>query len=361
MQNKRNSNIELLRMTAIFMVVVVHAIGWTGARYLVWKGCFWSYNLLEALCVCAVDIFVLISGYFLINSKFKARNVFRTAIGGVWIYSVVFTALNMALRSEAVSRSEYISMFLPFVTKKYWFVNSYVALYILSPFINKALHSLNRRQLTCITLTMVCMFSLRSTFLPVRWSQDESAGLNIISFVTLYCIGAWMRLCYKPNGKSGKFLLVYLASALLITVTKRVVLDLGLSESLSEKFYMYSSIFVYAEAVSLFLAVLNMKQIGGRTGELINAAAKHSLGVYIIHCSLYGVLFKSIFSLYPYLGYPVRGALAVIAYSAAVFVLCALTDAIKTRLFGLAGRALADTKLNRLYGNITERWENAVN
>lgn len=361
MQKKRNANIELLRIAAMYSVIVLHALAWSGARWLNSEACFWAYNLPEALCICAVNIFVLISGFFLVSSKFRARNVFRVAIGGVWIYSVIFTALKIAINPEIASRSVYLGMFMPFITNKYWFVNSYVALYILSPFINRAIHGLSRRQLSCLTLTLVVIFSLRGTFLPTTWSQDNTAGLNIISFVTLYCIGAWIRLCYKPDGKSLKFILIYLSSALLITASKRAMLALGMSEGMSEKLYAYSSVFVYAEAVSLFLAVLNTKAIEGRASELINSCAKHSFSVYIIHYSLYGLLFNEILSLYSYIASPVRGLAAVLLYSAIVFAVCTLIDIIKSRVFALLGKAISGTKPVMWYNAMLARWENAVN
>ena len=58
---------------------------------------YYVYWFMEALCIIAVDVFVLISGYFMVESKFKAKNVFKTAISGVWIYSFIFSILAMKI------------------------------------------------------------------------------------------------------------------------------------------------------------------------------------------------------------------------------------------------------------------------
>lgn len=71
---KRNGNIELLRMVCMCMIILLHALhkGDLLVRiyevpgvnpYIAW--------LLESFSVCAVDTFMLISGYYMSRSRFK--------------------------------------------------------------------------------------------------------------------------------------------------------------------------------------------------------------------------------------------------------------------------------------------------
>ena len=73
-KSKRLANVELLRVVAMLMVVMLHYLGkgellpvknlhmnLTG--YLAW--------ILESLSIVAVNVYVLISGYFLVESEFK--------------------------------------------------------------------------------------------------------------------------------------------------------------------------------------------------------------------------------------------------------------------------------------------------
>lgn len=93
MNIKRNSSIELLRIIAMFMVVVLHCLLTTGALEYQSRVQYYVYWFIEALCIIAVDVFILISGYFMIKSRFKAKNVFKTAISGVWLYSFLFSLI----------------------------------------------------------------------------------------------------------------------------------------------------------------------------------------------------------------------------------------------------------------------------
>ena len=74
MPAKRQSNFELLRIVAMFMIIALHylvkgnvAAPWSESRTLV------NYTawLVEAFCIVAVNCYVLLSGYFLVESEWK--------------------------------------------------------------------------------------------------------------------------------------------------------------------------------------------------------------------------------------------------------------------------------------------------
>ena len=81
MTSKRNANIELLRILSMFMVLVLHALGWSGALEHLSGAQYWVYWFIEALAIIAVNVFMLISGYFQVTCFFKIKNV-RKIWGG---------------------------------------------------------------------------------------------------------------------------------------------------------------------------------------------------------------------------------------------------------------------------------------
>ena len=77
-KKKRNANIELLRLIAMGMVVVLH--GMDKGRNLLNPGAYPSVNvflawLIESFSVVAVNVFILISGYFLVKSRVWVNNL----------------------------------------------------------------------------------------------------------------------------------------------------------------------------------------------------------------------------------------------------------------------------------------------
>ena len=78
MNGKRQANFELLRIVAMFMIITLHylvkgsvavpfAESDSGVNYFAW--------LIEAFCIVAVNCYVLISGYFMVESVWKPGRV----------------------------------------------------------------------------------------------------------------------------------------------------------------------------------------------------------------------------------------------------------------------------------------------
>lgn len=71
-QGKRQSNVELLRIMAMIGVIVLHYIAEPGeilANVTIGGGGeggkIYGIALINSICVCAVDLFIFISGYFM--------------------------------------------------------------------------------------------------------------------------------------------------------------------------------------------------------------------------------------------------------------------------------------------------------
>ena len=75
MKAERQSNIELLRMLCMLFIVCHHMIVHALPSNPIWNnnGAEWyGLQLLNCMCYVAVNIFILISGYFSIHIKFRS-------------------------------------------------------------------------------------------------------------------------------------------------------------------------------------------------------------------------------------------------------------------------------------------------
>ena len=84
MREKRASNIELLRIIAMFFVVSLHYLG-KGGTLLPYGDENFTFNtwfawLIEAFAYVAVNVYVLIAGYFLVDAKFKMAYPFQSKL-----------------------------------------------------------------------------------------------------------------------------------------------------------------------------------------------------------------------------------------------------------------------------------------
>jgi surface polysaccharide O-acyltransferase-like enzyme len=85
----RQSNIELLRTVAIFLVMVAHCNCWLGGGLpdssTGMTDVFWGKHIIASLSSICVVLFVLISGYFSIKPKLKSLLTLWTQIFFVYL------------------------------------------------------------------------------------------------------------------------------------------------------------------------------------------------------------------------------------------------------------------------------------
>lgn len=86
-KTKRLANFELLRCIAMMMVVVLHFLGKSGILAPLSQTSLAGYEYLawgvESLCIVAVNVYMLISGYFLTEAIFLSKGTAAVAPGMV--------------------------------------------------------------------------------------------------------------------------------------------------------------------------------------------------------------------------------------------------------------------------------------
>ena len=91
MKKEKNGNIEILRIVSMIMILILHFFYHGNILNEMPK----KINLLcvstisvEVLCIVAVNIFILISGYFLCKSKFDINKIIKL-YGEIFVYSLI--------------------------------------------------------------------------------------------------------------------------------------------------------------------------------------------------------------------------------------------------------------------------------
>ena len=194
----RQSNIELLRILSMLMVIGLHAnfesLGYPHPRPV--QAAPWSWLGMiatEQSCISCVDTFVLITGWF--GTHFKLRR-----FGGL-LFQVFFISLLMSgglwLLTGKIPGSPFDIIAAGW---HYWFVYSYLLLYLFTPMLNSWVEQCGESGLRrFIILFMV--FAIPFSFCL----NDLSRGFSAIWFMGLYLLGRYLRLHLAPKlGKVGK-------------------------------------------------------------------------------------------------------------------------------------------------------------
>lgn len=110
MTKERNSNIELLRIVLALAVIILHYNNSDiGGALSVSRGM--NYNLLvilESFSICAVNTFVLISGYYLCNSGKRETVKAFLLVSQVMVFKLAGYILNVVITVRAGENDESI-------------------------------------------------------------------------------------------------------------------------------------------------------------------------------------------------------------------------------------------------------------
>lgn len=293
MSEKRASNIELLRIVAMLFVVSLHYLGKGGTllaygdeNFTVNTWCAW---LIEAFAYVAVNVYVLIAGYFLVDAKFKIVRVVK-----IWLQVVFYSAgvwlvlLMLGQVPGDYQNGYYYSMFmLPITSQHYWFASSYVFMCLLAPFLGVAVRSMSKVQLrTCIIVLMLLFSSVWRTVLPMS-TPIEDRGYGIIWFICLFMIAAYIRIYVPLDGNWKRPMLIYILSSAALFVSMPcigfVTQSIGKMTQYYCIFYAYNAPFTIIGAIGLFLAFRNIHIGSEKAGNIINGLAGLTFGVYLLH------------------------------------------------------------------------------
>lgn len=291
--SKRMANMELLRLLAMFMVVVLHYLNKTQvlpdyAHPL--DGVGITAVVLESLCIVAVNVYVLISGYFLSAAAFSWRRVLLVIAQTLFytiLLPVVLVLLGVCPRSIITDFYTVLGSVFPIQMGQYWFVSAYVVMCLFAPVLNAGIEKLEQKQLLQVLGALLLFFSIEKTVLPVQLTMDKF-GYDFGWFFVLYLIGAYIRrygIPFFKNGKRG--MAVYLASA-GITILVQLALIFICEKTGALEYYKavpfhYNFLPCLTGAIGLFYAFLHLHIKEGRAAAFIRFWSPAVFGVYLIH------------------------------------------------------------------------------
>lgn len=291
-KKERMANLELLRCIAMMMVVVLHYLGkgnllgdLTVGQLSITESMAW---VLEAFCLVAVNVYMLISGYFLSTSTFKPSRLLKLWLQ-VWFYSVVvgLVAVGMGvLPAEELNIHYLLSLLFPISMDHYWFMTAYVFLYLLLPFVTMAVQKMNKLQMQITLGGLLLIHCIVKSILPFRLETDEK-GYGALWYLCVFLTAAYIRKFGVPflNKKTralGLYVVACLALLLEVFCFQQVYLRTGSLELIMKISTEYNHIFPFLASVGLFLTFLSVK-VSGTVAKVVTKVAPYTLGVYLLH------------------------------------------------------------------------------
>ncbi len=272
MRRERESGIELLRIVLMLMVCVLHTLIMGGvlesSRTTL---SFYTFTAMRSLCICAVDGYALISGYFSRKRPFRLSKIIR-----LW-FTVLFYSAGIACGIEVLHRLtslgssvgtlELIRSFLP-VSYGMWYFTAYFALFFIAPFLDDALSLVDRKSAMKAFIVLFAVFTF-PTLIQDGWFNN---GYSAMWLIVLYILGALIgkaRL-FEDLGK-GKLLLGYLCCC-MVSFLLGGVMDF-------KNWGRYTSPSVLLSAVFLLLLFRKLKA----DYKIVYLVSPLTFGIYLFH------------------------------------------------------------------------------
>jgi len=286
---ERNSGIELLRIIAIMGVVILHynnSASGGGFRY-VKEGSINQYYLFftENLFIGAVDLFILISAYFLCTTK--KRRIIKVVELNIQV--IVFRIAGYLLSSLMGGNALSIKALIGFALPVNYFVILYSVLYIVSPYINVLIENISKKDFKKLIIIVVLIFSVWTikvdflvSFKGEFFNGLSTVGMNgsqygysIVNFVMIYMVGAYLRINEIKLRKGTAAALITVLLFILYAVSL-VEHKMGFSRITT---WNYNNPLLILLATSVFLLFLNFSF----NSSIINELAKGAFTCFLFH------------------------------------------------------------------------------
>ena len=263
----RDSNLELMRLFAIFSVLMYHAISYYTINFSPDNKYGYVFWLPFRT---AVALFVMISGYY--HIRFSIRGLSKLVCKTLVLFVPI--ELTVCLLSGG-GKFELLQCLFPISRGPYWYILQYLCLFMMAPVINTYLERVTAHQ----RLYLLGVLSFMSIYFGLIGAEGMEDGKNIIHFLLLYVMGDTL---FKYKHRLDNIKTVYFIFAfLLINIGMVLYFSLTFTSPYPATWSLFdknNGPFLLINAVVTFILFSRLK-IKSRP---INFFASSVLAIYII-------------------------------------------------------------------------------
>lgn len=329
-KSQREKNIQLLRIGLTCGVFILHINGDAGLFELcIQQGekAILTPIALECLCICAVDTFLIISGYYLADTNIRNPKKVLDLFIQCGLFRLAKQIMIILTQGGVLQWKQIILFAIP----QNYYITRYSVVYLLSPLINTALNSHSLKNLRKIVCSIVVCFSIIPTILALveGYSGIGLGGINpigdsagggqtIVNFFMMYIIGFWINREFKYNSTSIQKKMKTMSS---LFVMNYLILFFWEFVYAKNRMWLFGTALAYCNPLVIIESVLLFiffKSITVRS-RIVNELSKSSLFAY-----LFGGLFVLIMPINQlfHIQKPLLCFIELLFYSIIIYLLC---------------------------------------
>lgn len=323
MVKQRNVGADVIRVLAMLMVCVLHVNNLSGGMES-FPNC-----LYEMVCIQAVNLFAMLTGYLCIEAGWKIRRYMN-----LW-FQVAFYAVGGLLLGCVLKRAGMFEAYHPPILKVllpvplaggYWYFTAYTAVFLLIPFLNRLIKNLSQREAGTLFLIVALCLPLMSS-LP-GYGHIYHTGYNMVWLTALYVMGAYLRLYPLPWSRT--MACITLIGSLSI---QTVLFGLG-SKCIVSMLMVYAFPLVVLSSVCMFHLCIGLPIKSPGIVGVVTYLTPLAFGVYLAQCHPFS--WHALQKILGLLHYHVGDVWWYVpVFALALFAGCLFVDWCRARLFSM--------------------------
>ncbi len=225
MKTERKLGLDIIRAFAICAIMLVHMISYSGAVNTNLQSPSWTvYIFIRFVSAIGVPLFLLLTGYLQSSRKIDKKHY--TSIIPILISYFVISVINVITENTVLGQKigvyEFIPLLFDFEYGYSWYVEMYIGLFLLIPFLNILYRNINKKQKLILIGSLAFLTFLPSTLQHYIINDNVFEVLPDFFIklypVTLYFIGSYIAE-YKPSPNK-----LLCSCVLLLTLASEVAL-----------------------------------------------------------------------------------------------------------------------------------------
>ena len=283
---ERNSNLELYRIIVMLLIVAHHYVVNSGLMSVMKEEPLHIQSIFLYLFgmwgKTGINCFVMITGYFMCKSHISLRKFMKLLLE-VYFYNVVITGIFLLTGYARPSFSTVFYALVPIQSFGVNFVACFVVFYLLIPFLNLLIQTMNSKLHLRLILLCLLVYCMIGTIPKI------TLGVNYVSwFVVLYFIASYIRLYGFPikisNRNWGWLTLLSILISMASVVFMAWLSTVFVNKNIPVFWFVADSNHIMA-LVTALCSFMFFKDLNIRYSKVINLIGASTFGVLLIHAN----------------------------------------------------------------------------
>ena len=309
---KRDARLDIIRIFSLFCVVAVHFLLNCGFYNEIVEGKKMLFMCIyKAFFIICVPMFITLTGY-LKNKEKLSKNYFKKIEKILIIYvicSIIYSIFTKYYLKQDMNFIIFIKNLLSYKGTEYsWYIEMYIGLFLLIPFLNLIYNNLNGKQeKRILMIVLFCLIGLNGIvnifkFGDIEWWKNPSTNGEYVQIIPKWWTSIYPIFYYFLGAYLREFKLKIRNSKLEILIVVSVVL-LGFFDyyrSYKSKYIWgawteYGSGFVMIITALVFSFFLNINVEENKKKELVLKYMSNAcLGAYLVSCMFDKIYYKKL-------------------------------------------------------------------